>query len=308
MVKGIDVSKHQGKIDWAKTKSNGVEFAIIRASCSMHTDERLAMNVLGCNSNKIPFGFYHTLYADSVEGAKTEAKIFLESIKGHKPEYPIYVDTEFWTENGWTNTKLSRRLWTDMVIAFGDMCEKAGYYFGVYASRSFIQNTLIYDELKRFDFWLAEWDVTIPTWKGNYGLWQYSVRRGNQADYGMPQTNGLDMNFATKDYPSIIKSIGLNGFTNKKVEPKPSTPAPKPTAPLPKSVKKPVVQTLKRGTKIRIKEGAIDLNTRGKYLPFVYKVDRFVMNDVGSDGKVIFGDGKSKLPTGVTHISNVIRK
>ena len=291
MLNGIDVSQHQGIIDWGKAKAVGkLDFAIIRASCSRHVDARLALNVIGCKNNGLYYGFYHTLYADSVEGARTEAKIFLTSIKGYDPDFPVYVDTEFWTEkNGWTNTKLSKRLWTDMVLAFGEECEKAGYYFGVYASRSFIQNTLLYDELKRFDFWLAEWDVTSPTWNGNHGVWQYVVRRGNQASFGMPGTNGLDMDYATKDYPNMIRNAGLNGF--KKYNTEVVKPVVPPKATPPKPIASKPVKTVHKfavNDRVTIKDGA-KTYTDGKVDDWVYAQNgrTFLVDEIKGDRAVL---------------------
>ena len=75
--KGIDVSYHNGTIDWKKVKQSEVEFAIIR--CGYGTDDKSQddkkweENVKGCTDNNIPYGVYLYSYADTVEKASSEA-------------------------------------------------------------------------------------------------------------------------------------------------------------------------------------------------------------------------------------------
>lgn len=297
MYNGIDVSAHQGKINWAVTKKQGVDFAMIRASCSMHTDARLAMNVNGCKENSIPYGFYHTLYADSVEGAKREADVLLTSIKGFSPSYPIAVDCEYWDEFNsdktlrWTNRNLSKEAWIKMICAFCDKLKKAGYYAMIYASTAFLQG-IDAVSLDRYDKWVADWRGKCGYTKP-FGIWQSEVKP-IAAQYGC-SCERLDFDVSYKNYPYIIKNAGLNGFTN--------SPAPAP-APAPAPVPNPI--KLKKETVIRIRKGAIDLNSRKPFLDFVYCIDRVVMNDV-TGNRVVFG-ANLKDVTGAVDIRDVIRK
>lgn len=212
--RGIDVSRHQGNINWGKIKEQDIKFAIIRASCSNHKDAKVDANVAGCIKNGIDYGFYHTLYAKTIEQAKKEANLFLESISPYAPTYPVYVDIEFWDDKDannkiiWTNRDLPAQQFTDMVITFCEIMEKAGYYTGIYANRDFFQNHLQYSRLTQYDCWLAEW-VDAPSWKGNFGLWQNKVIRGTAQSMGV-QSVDLDLDVAFKDYPTIIRAAGLN--------------------------------------------------------------------------------------------------
>ncbi len=85
--KGIDVSKHQGKIDWQKVKSAGIQFAMLRAGYGRYAnqkDEQFEANYTGAKAVGIPVGAYHYSYAKTVEQAKAEAQTFLAWIKGSR--------------------------------------------------------------------------------------------------------------------------------------------------------------------------------------------------------------------------------
>ena len=97
--------------------------------------------------------------------------------------------------------------------------EKAGYYVVIYSSKDWLVNKLNMSKLTKYDVWVAQWNSEC-TYEGNYGLWQYS-------DKG--KVNGIsgnvDLDYAFKDYPTIISRAGLNGFP-KKVTPKPKEEKP----------------------------------------------------------------------------------
>ena len=107
---GIDVSHHQGAIDWAKTASelcrvnSGTSpgFAILRAGYSnrngkggLWEDSRFTANVAGCEKNGVPMGVYFYCYDQSPEAARITAKHVVNLLKGHKWDYPIYYDVEY---------------------------------------------------------------------------------------------------------------------------------------------------------------------------------------------------------------------
>lgn len=222
MKKGIDVSKWQGNIDWQKVKKAGIEFAILRASYGDGTsrfknngrDEQFERNYQEAKKVGIPVGAYHYCYARNIEEAKEEAEFFLSVIKGKQFEYPVILDLEDKNQDG-----INRAALTDMAIAFLDMVEKAGYYAMLYSNKHWLENKLDYERLKRFDIWLAQW-AKEPTWKGNYGIWQYT------SDGSVSGIQGrVDMNISYLDYPTIIKNAGLNGFGKPAAQPKPEPPS-----------------------------------------------------------------------------------
>ena len=206
MFKGIDVSKWQGSINWNEVKKTGIDFAIIREGWGKksptQTDKKFKENYEGAKSVGIPIGSYHYSYADSVDDAKREAEFCLENIHGLQFEYPIVLDIE-----DRTMLSLSNRQRTDIVKAFCSEVEKAGYYAMFYCNANWLRNYLFKDELlPKYDLWLAQWDVDVPY--VSCGIWQ---RTDKGAISGI--NGNVDLNVAYKNYPEIMQSKGLNGFS-----------------------------------------------------------------------------------------------
>ena len=152
--------------------------------------------------------------AKSVSEARSEANFLINNVLKEKQfEYPIYMDVEDKVQGA-----LGKDLLTDIVIAFCDTLEKAGYYVGIYSSASFFGTYMHESKLERFDKWIAQWSKSC-TYKGNYGMWQFGgetnlIRKNIVADVV------CDQDYAYYDYPSIMKEKGLNGFGLLNVEDK----------------------------------------------------------------------------------------
>lgn len=212
--KGIDVSFAQSTIDWKKVKACGeVDFAIIRAGFGRDADQedsQFKNNYVGCKMNNIPVGVYWYSYAESVEDAKREAKACLEVIKGKQFEFPIYFDIEeqFQFSQG-------KDFCTAITKAFLEVIEGAGYYGGIYCSSHFLKNYIDKQLRETKTVWVAAYtgDINVkPDYNEQYGMWQYSSKG---TIYGIK--GNVDMDICYSDYPSKIKSKGLNGFTAKAI-------------------------------------------------------------------------------------------
>lgn len=217
---GIDVSKHQGVIDWKKVKADGVEFAILRAGYGRELsqkDVQFENNYKGCKANNIPCGVYWYSYAMSAEEAKKEAQTCLETIKGKQFEYPIYFDIEEKKQ-----LELGKAACTEITKAFLETVEKAGYWVGVYSSKSHLETHIAEDVRKRYAVWVAHYGVKKTTYSGQFGMWQKSSTGKIDGIKG-----NVDQNECYIDYPTKIKEAGRNGF--KKIVSKTETVAkPKP--------------------------------------------------------------------------------
>lgn len=205
VIHGIDVSKWNGDIDWATVKSTGkAGFAMIRASYGYEdTDPRLADNVRGCEENGIPYGFYHYMYAKNTTEAHMEAAYFLNVISGYSPEYPVVLDIEESFYDG-----MSKEEVTDIVVAFMEDLENAGYYAMIYSYAKFFDDNLIYDRIADYDIWVACWgdeEKLFENFSYHYGMWQYSET--GKLD-GIEEY--VDLNYCYKDYRGTIKKYGLN--------------------------------------------------------------------------------------------------
>lgn len=203
---GIDVSTHQGNINWEAVKGN-IDFAIIRAGYGNNNiDGQAVKNVRGCEANNIPYGLYWFSYAYSVEMAIKEAEHLINFIGDSKPSYPLYFDFEYDSEkyankNGVTVTK---NLLTEMATAFCNTLEKAGYYAGIYANADYIVNHFNSDIFNKYDLWYAYWSSNCNR---SVNMWQYT------SSGTVPGISGnVDMNKCYQDYPNIMLNNTLNGF------------------------------------------------------------------------------------------------
>lgn len=210
VLKGIDVSIHQDKIDWTKVKGN-VDFAILRAgygdalSYPKQKDSTFEVNYKGCKANGIPCGVYWYSYAMSAEEAKREAQACLSMLKGMNFEYPIYFDLEEQKQFA-----RGRAFCDSLVKAFCTELEKAGYFAGLYMSRSPLQTYISPSVSDKYALWIAEYGSKC-NYSGTYGIWQYS---------STGRVNGIsgnvDVNYCYVNYPTKIKNAGLNGYTKPK--------------------------------------------------------------------------------------------
>ncbi len=190
---GIDVSKWQGSIDWPRVK---VDFAILRAGISTATDVRFEENYAGATAAGIPVGVYWYLKAMTVEAAHREAAACIKAISGKKLSYPVYADIEEAAQ-----LKLGRDKLTDIAAAFLEDVESAGYFAGLYSSKSHLETCFTAHIRERHAVWVAHYGVGRTTYTGRYGMWQYTDK--GKVD-GI--TGAVDLDIAYEDYPAIIGS------------------------------------------------------------------------------------------------------
>lgn len=206
-MKVIDVSKHQGSIDWAKVKDH-IDGAIIRcgfgSDIRSQDDVKFKENVEACIKYDIPFGVYLYSYAKTVTAAKSEALHVLRLLGQYenKLSFPVYLDLE---ESGTERGAVER------AIAFGDMIEAAGFWCGIYANQYWWQNYLK-DGLDRFTKWVAKYSTVKPEGiSGTYDMWQYSSKGS------IPGISGrVDMNICYRDFPAVIKGTATAPVPAKK--------------------------------------------------------------------------------------------
>ena len=214
-MKGIDVSVHNGNIDWNRVKSAGIDFAILRAGygrLASQKDERFEQNYSGAKAAGVPVGAYWYSYAMSEDEARLEADVFLSVIKGKQFEFPVYYDVEEKKQFALGKEKVSA-----IMRAFLERVEAAGYFVGLYGSASSLTTHTADDIKSRYTIWLAHW-VNQTSYGGAYGIWQHSEKGRVDGING-----NMDLDICYKDFPTIIKGKGLNGWG--KAEPT-STPAP----------------------------------------------------------------------------------
>lgn len=230
MIKVIDVSYYQPTIDYAKVKASGIKGVILRCgrtgygtAKTKQEDSMFKKHYEGFKKVGMPVGAYYYSCATTVAEAKAEAELVKTILKGKQLEYPVYFDTEDNHDiNATGNSKTSqysigKAKLTKVAQAFLQTLEEAGYFVGIYASKSWLENQLDMSQLDEYAVWLAQY-ASQPTYKGAYGMWQYS---------STGKVNGIsgnvDMNYCYEDYPTIIKKAGLNGYKATETPSKPQT-------------------------------------------------------------------------------------
>ena len=209
-MKGLDISSYQSGINFDAIKSAGIEFLILRAGftgwgtgVNYNKDKSFEHFYNQSKSHNIPVGAYWYSCANNYEKGVAEAKYMYENcLKGKQFEYPIYIDVED------THHQVgNKRGVTDAIIGFCEYLENLGYYVGIYASDiSGFKDKMYINELDAYDKWVARYG-NKPKYVTNYGMWQ-SSSSGRINGY----SDNLDTNESYKDYESIIKSVGLNGY------------------------------------------------------------------------------------------------
>lgn len=203
---GIDISHHQGSLDFSKLK-NEVDFVILRAAWGTNTDTRFEEYYRECKKYDIPVGCYLYSYSLDVATAMEEARYLLRLISGKKFEYPIYIDME--DADGYKDKygMPSNQELNDMCNNFCNIIESNGYYAAVYASQYWFNTKLT--GIKKYDKWIANWGTNDGTVQkdlsGLCGMLQYTSKKNINGMY-------LDGDVAYIDYPKIIKDKGLNGY------------------------------------------------------------------------------------------------
>lgn len=205
---GIDVSQWQGNIDFTKVKAAGYDFVIIRAGYGQYANQKdpyFEQNYNRASAVGLNVGAYWYSYADSIDAAKAEARTCLDVIKGKRFSMPIYFDLEESSQ-----FKKGKTFCDNITIAFCNALEAAGYFAGLYISRSPLQQYISPDVAKRYALWVAEYNTRCQ-YSGSIGIWQ------NSSTFAVPGISGnVDHDICYVDYPTLIKNKGLNGYPKTK--------------------------------------------------------------------------------------------
>lgn len=185
---GIDVSYHNGTLDWSTIKAAGVDFAILRAAYrgygtegTLVRDAKFAEYMQGAMSQGIPVGAYIYSQAITTAEAVQEANYILNIVRGYSLDLPIVFDYEFAgvktgrLDSAWSSGKLNKSKMTDIALAFCDTIKNAGYDAMVYANKTFLSKNLDHEVIENagYDVWLAHY-TTNTNYTGDYKIWQYT--------------------------------------------------------------------------------------------------------------------------------------
>lgn len=178
-VKGVDVSKYQGNIDWNQVKASGIEFAIIRVGYRGYgtgvlvEDSTFRQNIKGATAAGLKVGLYFYSQAINETEAVEEASMVISLCQGYNISYPIYFDTEKVAGDTGRADNISRAQRTANAVAFCETIRNSGYKAGVYSYASWFYNQLNMASLSPYSIWIAQYRDEL-SFDYNYDIWQYS--------------------------------------------------------------------------------------------------------------------------------------
>lgn len=190
VIHGVDVSKYQETVDWAKAKKDGIDYAIIRcayrgygSSGTLNPDPYFEKHAKDALDAGIQIGTYIYSQAITEEEAEEEARYCISVCKKYlgKMDLPVVMDVEYAEPGGdlggrLYNAGLSAKKQTQIAEAFCKTMEEAGYQAMVYANRAMLTDEMDASSLtdSGYSVWLAHYTTKTNYSASPYLLWQYS--------------------------------------------------------------------------------------------------------------------------------------
>ena len=213
-LKGIDVSKFQGTIDWSKV--GGIDFVLVRTGYGndiAQKDPMFDTNVKGALSRGLAVGAYWFSYAVSAADAAKEAAVFSQVLAPYKGKlaFPVAFDYEYdsiaYAQKQGIN--LSNDLIDAIAHTFLDAMKKDGWFVNLYTNCDFIRSGKFSTATtKSYDVWLADYSGAPD--------YPCGIQQTGSASTVPGIIGAVDMDVAFKDYPTIIRAGGYNGFPKPK--------------------------------------------------------------------------------------------
>lgn len=181
---GVDISRHDGEVDWKKLKKDGIEFVVLRCgfrgyqSGKLKADENFQKNIKGAVEAGLDVGVYIFSQADSEKEALEEAALVLKEIKGHKITLPVFYDPEIIRDDPARSDNITGEQFTKNAIVFCEAVKKAGYIPGVYSNMLWEAYEFDMAKLKDYVIWYADYEEQ-PQSPYAFEFWQYAEKEGD---------------------------------------------------------------------------------------------------------------------------------
>lgn len=177
---GVDVSHHQGTIDWQKVKADGYDFAIIRIAYrgygktgSLNVDKEFKTNIKNAHEAGIDVGVYIFSQAINENEAIEEANLVIEQLKDEEIELPVVFDPELIRTDEARTDNISGEQFTKNTIAFCEKIKDAGYEPMIYSNMYWEAFLFEMEKLSDYPIWYADYE-TIPQTPYEFEFWQYA--------------------------------------------------------------------------------------------------------------------------------------
>ena len=205
----IDVSRYQGKIDWAQVAAAGYKGAMLKTVSTnrklskradgLYIDPTFETNYRNAKAAGLDVGVYYYTYATSEAMADAELALVREAVRGKELTMPVCVDVE---EN--KLKKLSTLDLTNVVAYALEQVEKMGFYAQLYTYTGYSYELDMGRLANRWDVWLADYTGKTPKVSFKYTAHQHTSKGSVP---GISRT--VDLNVTTLNYPKIIRKKGL---------------------------------------------------------------------------------------------------
>lgn len=208
---GIDISKHNPVIDWDKVDASGIKFVLIRAGYGndiSQKDPKFDEYIKAAIARGLHVGVYWFSYAVSIADAEKEAAVCLKVIEPYKGkiDFPVAFDYEYDSINWAVSHKITVTASADaMARAFMDKIKAAGWFANLYTNIDFIKSgKFSAATINAYDVWLADYN----------GAPDYPCYIQQTGSTGTVPgiTGNVDMDVSFRDYPTMIKAGGYNGY------------------------------------------------------------------------------------------------
>ena len=179
---GVDVSEHQGDINWQEVKNSGIDFAFIRIgyrgygeSGVIKADVRFDDNIAKAKAAGIDVGVYFFSQAINEDEAREEARFVLEHLQGRGLDLPVVYDPENILDDVARTDNVTPEQFTKNTIAFNEAVKAAGYKPMIYSNMLWEAFQLDMTKLQEYPVWYADYEPK-PQTPYDFTFWQYSEK------------------------------------------------------------------------------------------------------------------------------------
>ncbi len=180
--KGIDVSEHQGDIDWGQVKAAGYDFAFLRIGYrgygeqgTLCADAKFQQNIVNAHNAGVEVGVYLFSQAVSEDEALQEAGLVLEQLQGHSLELPVVFDPERIRDDAARTDNVTGEQFTKNTVLFCEKMKEAGYQPMIYSNMVWEAFEYDMEALADYPIWYADYEP-VPQTPYYFSFWQYSEK------------------------------------------------------------------------------------------------------------------------------------
>ncbi len=210
---GIDVSRWQEEVNWSRVKDSGIDFAFLRISNHYLEDFTFETKYQDAAAAGMPLGVYCYSRATTVAEAEEEARTVLQILNNRKLEYPIAMDMEDAVHK---SAGMAKETLHQMILAFKQVVENAGYQFVLYSYQSFFDTNLDKTQLDGIDLWIARYRSlklgSGYTGTGNEVYWQYNSGQYSGSDFHVDGITDAAGNLVEVDVNVEYQNKTLNKY------------------------------------------------------------------------------------------------